>query len=255
MIERGPQGRRHRRAAQLPAVATRRPRTSPTTATPRSCYVDAEFAADVRAHPRRTSPRSSTILVFDGAPLDGMTDADDADRPPPPTEPTAHVAGDRRGRRDDDLHVGHDRQAEGRVAHAAPATRRRSRRCIAVHRLHARRRLHHDRPAVPLRSRRVHGHRAWRSARPSSSSASSTRRTGCASSTRTRSRRRSRAPTPIRMICNLPDEVKAKLRPRRRCGVMIANAAPWSFALKQHVPRATSRPSRCSRCTARPSSA
>jgi len=40
------------------------------------------------------------------------------------------------------------------------------------------------------------------------------------------------APTPIRMVCNLPAEVKA------RCDVssmkrMIANAAPWSFALKQ----------------------
>ena len=40
------------------------------------------------------------------------------------------------------------------------------------------------------------------------------------------------APTPIRMVCNLPDEVKAKydVSSMRR---MIANAAPWSFALKQ----------------------
>ncbi|MEI8238552.1 MAG: AMP-binding protein [Actinomycetota bacterium] len=40
------------------------------------------------------------------------------------------------------------------------------------------------------------------------------------------------APTPIRMICNLPDEVKAKydVSSVKR---MIANAAPWSFALKQ----------------------
>lgn len=40
------------------------------------------------------------------------------------------------------------------------------------------------------------------------------------------------APTPIRMICNLPDEVKAKydVSSMKR---MIANAAPWSFALKQ----------------------
>jgi long-chain acyl-CoA synthetase len=40
------------------------------------------------------------------------------------------------------------------------------------------------------------------------------------------------APTPIRMICNLPDEVKAKydVSSMRR---MIANAAPWSFALKK----------------------
>jgi acyl-CoA synthetase (AMP-forming)/AMP-acid ligase II len=40
------------------------------------------------------------------------------------------------------------------------------------------------------------------------------------------------APTPIRMICALPAEVKAKYdtSSMRR---MIANAAPWSFALKQ----------------------
>ena len=40
------------------------------------------------------------------------------------------------------------------------------------------------------------------------------------------------APTPIRMICNLPEDVRAKydVSSMRR---MIANAAPWSFALKQ----------------------
>jgi len=40
------------------------------------------------------------------------------------------------------------------------------------------------------------------------------------------------APTPIRMICNLSDEVKGRydVSSMKR---MIANAAPWSFALKQ----------------------
>ena len=40
------------------------------------------------------------------------------------------------------------------------------------------------------------------------------------------------APTPIRMICNLPADVKAKydVSSMKR---MIANAAPWSFTLKQ----------------------
>jgi fatty-acyl-CoA synthase/long-chain acyl-CoA synthetase len=40
------------------------------------------------------------------------------------------------------------------------------------------------------------------------------------------------APTPIRMVCNLPAEVKQRydVSSMRR---MIANAAPWSFALKQ----------------------
>jgi fatty-acyl-CoA synthase/long-chain acyl-CoA synthetase len=40
------------------------------------------------------------------------------------------------------------------------------------------------------------------------------------------------APTPIRMICNLPVEVKAKYD-TSSMKRMIANAAPWSFALKQ----------------------
>jgi fatty-acyl-CoA synthase/long-chain acyl-CoA synthetase len=40
------------------------------------------------------------------------------------------------------------------------------------------------------------------------------------------------APTPIRLVCNLPAEVKARydVSSMRR---MVANAAPWSFALKQ----------------------
>ncbi len=40
------------------------------------------------------------------------------------------------------------------------------------------------------------------------------------------------APTPIRLIVNLPDAVKAKYE-RSSMRVMVANAAPWSFALKQ----------------------
>jgi acyl-CoA synthetase (AMP-forming)/AMP-acid ligase II len=40
------------------------------------------------------------------------------------------------------------------------------------------------------------------------------------------------APTPIRMICTLPDDVKARYD-TSTMRVMIANAAPWSFALKQ----------------------
>ncbi|MGI9052053.1 MAG: class I adenylate-forming enzyme family protein [Ilumatobacteraceae bacterium] len=40
------------------------------------------------------------------------------------------------------------------------------------------------------------------------------------------------APTPIRMICNLPADVKARYD-RSSMRVMIANAAPWSYALKQ----------------------
>jgi acyl-CoA synthetase (AMP-forming)/AMP-acid ligase II len=44
------------------------------------------------------------------------------------------------------------------------------------------------------------------------------------------------APTPIRMICSLPADVKAHYD-RSSMRVMIANAAPWSFALKQQYVR------------------
>jgi fatty-acyl-CoA synthase/long-chain acyl-CoA synthetase len=40
------------------------------------------------------------------------------------------------------------------------------------------------------------------------------------------------APTPIRMVCNLPAERKARYD-RSSMRRMIANAAPWSFALKE----------------------
>ena len=40
------------------------------------------------------------------------------------------------------------------------------------------------------------------------------------------------APTPIRLVCNLPAEVKARYD-RSSMRRMIANAAPWSFALKE----------------------
>jgi fatty-acyl-CoA synthase/long-chain acyl-CoA synthetase len=40
------------------------------------------------------------------------------------------------------------------------------------------------------------------------------------------------APTPIRMVCNLPAEVKERYD-RSSMRVMVANAAPWSVALKQ----------------------
>jgi fatty-acyl-CoA synthase/long-chain acyl-CoA synthetase len=40
------------------------------------------------------------------------------------------------------------------------------------------------------------------------------------------------APTPIRMVCTLPEEVKARYD-RSSMKRMIANAAPWSYALKQ----------------------
>lgn len=40
------------------------------------------------------------------------------------------------------------------------------------------------------------------------------------------------APTPIRMICHLPEDVKARYD-RSSMRIMVANAAPWPFPLKQ----------------------
>ncbi|MEE8558621.1 MAG: AMP-binding protein, partial [Myxococcota bacterium] len=40
------------------------------------------------------------------------------------------------------------------------------------------------------------------------------------------------APTPIRMVCSLPEETKARYD-RSTMRLMLANAAPWSFALKE----------------------
>jgi fatty-acyl-CoA synthase/long-chain acyl-CoA synthetase len=40
------------------------------------------------------------------------------------------------------------------------------------------------------------------------------------------------APTPIRIVCSLPDEVKARYD-RSSMRIMLANAAPWSLALKE----------------------
>jgi long-chain acyl-CoA synthetase len=44
------------------------------------------------------------------------------------------------------------------------------------------------------------------------------------------------APTPIRMVCNLPEETKSRYD-TSSMRIMIANAAPWSFALKQQYVR------------------
>ena len=40
------------------------------------------------------------------------------------------------------------------------------------------------------------------------------------------------APTPIRMVCSLPADMKDRYD-RSSMRIMIANAAPWSMALKR----------------------
>ena len=83
-----------------------------------------------------------------------LTDADIA------AAPAERARRRRRGGhgRDDDLHLRHDRQAEGRGP-AGAAGSGASRRPAEPVRLPARRRLHHLRPAVPQRPQRVHGRR------------------------------------------------------------------------------------------------
>ena len=103
---------------------------------------------------------------------------------------------------------------------------------IGVHRLHARRRLHHHRPAVPQRSRAA----SWRIAQALGQTVVLQRKFDPEDWLRLVDEYKVTstfsAPTPIRMVCNLPAEVKAKydVSSMKR---MIANAAPWSFALKQ----------------------
>ncbi len=60
------------------------------------------------------------------------------------------------------------------------------------------------------------------------------------------------APPLIRLVCALPAEVKARYD-RSSMRIMLANAAPWSMALK-HAYLADSLPARCGRSTDRPSS-
>ena len=124
-------------------------------------YVDAEFAP-LFERIRNELPKVQQILVFDGSVPDGMLDADALVAAASPDAPP------RRGRAggDDDLHVGHDRQAQGRL----PQGRRRPGAGPGhgvADRLPARRRVHHDRAPLPLRPRRVHGHRARPSGRRS----------------------------------------------------------------------------------------
>ena len=153
-------------------------------------------------------PKVATYLVYDGNTPAGMECVRRVGRRR--RHGGARSPGDDGGGGDDDLHVGHHRQAQGCTA---PRRCRSStaRRDAAAHRVHARRHLHHDRTlyhsgpggfmgvALALGQtivlqrkfdaedwlRLVDTHR-------------------CTSTFA--------APTPIRMICTLPGEVKGALR-------------------------------------------
>ena len=185
---RRPQGRGDRRAAELPPVGRggglrHRPQRRHDRLRRR------RVRPAVRAHPRRDPQgRAPPRVRRSGAGGDDRRRRADGGR----ADGTARRrARRRRGRRDDDLHVGHDRQAQGC---AAPQRRRPAAggRDAAVHRLPARRRLHHDRPAVPQRARRVHGHR--HGPRPDHRAAAQVRPRGLAAPARRRTGRRRRSP-------------------------------------------------------------
>ena len=251
--QRGAQARRHRGAAELPAAATRRRPTSPTTATPPSSTstpssrrCSSGSAAEIPKVQRRPGLRRRRRPT-------GMTDVDDADRrrvdrrargrrrrPPRPGATMIYTSGT----------TGKPKGALRRGA-ADPAQ---VAAMLAAHRLHARRRLHHHRPALPLAAPAASWASRRRSARRSCCSASSTPRTGCASSRSTRCTstfsRADADPHGLQPARRGEGEVRPSSMRRhdrqRRAVELRAQAACTS---------PTSRRTRCSRCTARPSSA
>ena len=164
-----------------------------------------------------------------GGPVpDGMlTDADIAAAPS-----GAPDVGDAEGkRRDDDLHLRYDRQAEGRSPVPAPGSGT-ARRPAEPVQLPARRHLHHLRTAVSQQPTAPSWALACSSARRSSCSASSTPRSWLRLVDKYKVSSTFSAPALVRMICSLPKDVKDRYD-RSSMRVMIANAAPWSYALKQ----------------------
>ena len=109
-------------------------------------------------------------------------------------------------------------------------------RAARSHRLPARRHLPHHRPALPLRPGRLHGHRVPARQHIGDPAQVRSPRTGCACSRSTRSPARSRRRRRSAASCSLPDEIKNKYD-RSSLRIMIANAAPWPFALKQQYVR------------------
>ena len=150
-------------------------------------YVDAEFAP-LFARVRSAIPKVGDVLVFDGPAPDGMVDVDAlmaaAPHDPPEVPQSEEAAATM-------IYTsGTTGKPKGalRVNAIDPVAGRGD---VAVLRLHARRRVPDDRPAVPQRAWRVHGYRDG--ARPDRGAAAQVRPRGLAadSSRRIASRRRS----------------------------------------------------------------
>ena len=177
MIARGAQDRRDGGAAQLPALArrgrVRRRQLRRGVRVGRRRPERALRAASARASRRCARSPSTAASGPAAGQLDArgwLEDGDDAEA----TVAEAVEAAD------DDLHVGHDGEPEGR---GAPRRRRSGAdgRAAPADRLRARRRLPLDGPALSLRARAASWASPTRSATRWSSSASSTPRTGCGS--------------------------------------------------------------------------
>ena len=150
-------------------------------------YVDAEFAPLFeRVRERHPQGRRRPRLRWSDAGRHDRRRRPDGSR----TERSAGGAAVRGGGRHDDLHVGHDGQAEGGAADQRRRSGRRSGRCCSSSA--TRPTTCTSRPArCTTAGQAASWASPWRSARPWCCSASSTRRTGCDSSRRIASRRRS----------------------------------------------------------------
>ncbi len=193
-------------------------------------YVDAEFAATFE-RVRESVPKVESILVFDGAPLAGMESADDLSDAAPTDVSVAPEAADATATAATMIYT------SGTTGKPKGAFRRNAadpQQSAAMMKFIGYRPddiylttgpLYHSGPGGFMGSALAMGQtivlqhkfdpqdwlRLVDAYKPTSTFA---------------------APTPIRMICNLPEEVKARYD-RSSMRVMIANAAPWSFALKQ----------------------
>ena len=234
-----------RRCRSTTGSRPRRPPTSSITATPAD-LVDAEHAETVRANPR-PDPEAAR-----------HPDLRRRARRPACSTATAVRARRRRGaaapRRPTAATMIYTSGTTGRPKGALrQAARSRQRRPLILHIGYRQDDVYLTTgPALSLGPRRLHVSRRS-SATPSCCSAASTPRTGCGWWQKYRVTTTFSAPTPIRLVCNLPAEVKARYD-RSSMKRMIANAAPWSFALKEAYLADFPR-TRCGRSTAPPSSA
>ena len=195
--------------------------------------VDAEQAPLV-AEVRAEIPKVRTVVVFGGAAPDGLhARGTTCCAGQPDTEPD----GARRrvgGGRGDDLHVGHDRQAEGRAAHAhRPRARvraaRRARTCCTSNAVHLTTGpLYHSGP-LAFASLVAHARRADRRAAQVRRARAWIELVKEHRVTNTFS-----APTQLKRIVSLPDDVLAQADLSSMV-TLIANAAPVPYALKQEI--------------------